>query len=127
MDALLSVRLVTADARLIDVSATSHPDLFWAIRGAGANFGIIISATYKLHRISDDDDYDGHATTFDINIPLDMSATYFNTLVNSYGSGLPAKVESQAIVIYDPTTSGVSPSIISSYPLKRAILIIIRH
>ncbi|KAI1448849.1 hypothetical protein F5Y02DRAFT_414852 [Annulohypoxylon stygium] len=108
LDALLSVRLVTADARLIDVSATSHPDLFWAIRGAGANFGIIISATYKLHRISDDDDYDGHATTFDINIPLDMSATYFNTLVNSYGSGLPAKVESQAIVIYDPTTSGAS-------------------
>ncbi|KAI1087260.1 hypothetical protein F5B19DRAFT_476179 [Rostrohypoxylon terebratum] len=112
LDALLSVRLVTADARLIDVSATSHPDLFWAIRGAGANFGIIISATYKLHSISNDN-YGGHATSFDINIPLDMSATYFKTLADSYSGGLPAKVESQAIVIYDPTTGG--PSLLANW------------
>lgn len=40
IDSLVSVRLVTADGRLITVSATSNPDLFWAIRGAGSNFGI---------------------------------------------------------------------------------------
>lgn len=45
---LLSVRLVTAAGKLIDISATSHPDLWWAIRGAGANFDIITSATFKL-------------------------------------------------------------------------------
>ncbi|KAL6239740.1 hypothetical protein BDW75DRAFT_249770 [Aspergillus navahoensis] len=49
IDALLSVRLVTASGELLTVSDESHPDLFWAIRGAGANFGIITSATYRVH------------------------------------------------------------------------------
>lgn len=49
IDALVSVRLVTADGQLIEVSKYSHPDLFWAIRGAGSNFGIITYATYRVH------------------------------------------------------------------------------
>lgn len=45
----MSVRLVTAAGDAITVSSTEHPDLFWAIRGAGANFGVIISATYRIY------------------------------------------------------------------------------
>ncbi|KAI0849726.1 hypothetical protein F5Y00DRAFT_268817 [Daldinia vernicosa] len=106
IDALQSVRLVTADARLIDVSATSHADLFWAIRGAGANFGIIVSATYKLHNILNNDDYDGKVTNVDIIFPANMSATYFNTAVNSYNGSLPAKLSAETIVMYDAESNG---------------------
>ena len=48
LDALVSVRLVTASGDAITVSNDEHPDLFWAIRGAGANFGVVISATYRI-------------------------------------------------------------------------------
>ena len=48
IDALLSVRLVTASGDLVTASEDENTDLFWAVRGAGANFGIITSATYKV-------------------------------------------------------------------------------
>ncbi|KAL3477780.1 hypothetical protein BJX99DRAFT_257152 [Aspergillus californicus] len=48
-DSLISARIVTASGELITVSQTSHADLFWAIRGAGANFGIVVSATFQLY------------------------------------------------------------------------------
>lgn len=41
IDALVSARLVTAQGEMVEVSKTENPDLFWAIRGAGANFGIV--------------------------------------------------------------------------------------
>jgi FAD/FMN-containing dehydrogenase len=49
LDALVSVRLVTASGDAITVSSTENPDLFWAIRGAGANFGVVTSATYQIY------------------------------------------------------------------------------
>jgi fumiquinazoline A oxidase len=49
IDALVSVRLVTATGDIISVSDESYPELFWAIRGAGTNFGIITYATYRVH------------------------------------------------------------------------------
>ncbi|KAL4998573.1 hypothetical protein BDV10DRAFT_201248 [Aspergillus recurvatus] len=49
IDALLSVRLVTASGDLVVASRTENQDLFWAIRGAGANFGIVTSATFQLY------------------------------------------------------------------------------
>ena len=39
-DNLLAVELVTADAEIVNVTADSHPDLFWALRGGGGNFGV---------------------------------------------------------------------------------------
>jgi len=50
-DQLLSARLVTADARVLDVSDESDPDLFWAMRGAGANFGVTTSFEARLQSI----------------------------------------------------------------------------
>lgn len=49
LDALKSVRIVVASGSLITASETENSDLFWAIRGAGANFGIITEATYSVH------------------------------------------------------------------------------
>lgn len=50
-DNLLSARLITADGRTQDVDAESDPDLFWALRGAGANFGVTTSFEARLHSI----------------------------------------------------------------------------
>ena len=48
-DNLLSVELVTADGNIVEVSESSDPDLFWALRGGGGNFGIAVSLEYQLH------------------------------------------------------------------------------
>jgi FAD/FMN-containing dehydrogenase len=48
-DNLLAVELVTAEGDILQVDATSHPDLFWALRGGGGNFGVATSFTYRLH------------------------------------------------------------------------------
>jgi len=52
-DNLLSAELVDADGRALRLSADENEDLFWAIRGAGANFGIVTSLEYRLHRVGD--------------------------------------------------------------------------
>ncbi|HLG51439.1 MAG TPA: FAD-binding oxidoreductase [Chloroflexota bacterium] len=51
LDNLLSVEIVTADGQMLHASTTEHPDLFWAIRGGGGNFGIVTSFEYQLHRV----------------------------------------------------------------------------
>jgi FAD/FMN-containing dehydrogenase len=48
-DNLLSVELVTANGEVLTVSNEAHPDLFWAIRGAGENFGVVTQLRYRLH------------------------------------------------------------------------------
>jgi hypothetical protein len=50
-DNLVSADVVTADGRLLHVSATAHPDLFWALKGGGGNFGIVTSFEFCLHQL----------------------------------------------------------------------------
>jgi FAD/FMN-containing dehydrogenase len=52
IDNLLSVDVVTADGTFVTASAEEHPDLFWAIRGAGGNFGVVTSFEFQLHPVS---------------------------------------------------------------------------
>jgi FAD/FMN-containing dehydrogenase len=49
IDNLLSVDIVTADGRLQHASEQENPDLFWAVRGGGGNFGIATAFRYRLH------------------------------------------------------------------------------
>lgn len=46
---MLSARVVTADGKAINVSATENSDLWWGLRGAGHNFGIVSSLTMKAY------------------------------------------------------------------------------
>ena len=48
-DNLLGVELVTADGEILNVDDASHPDLMWALRGGGGNFGVAASLVYRLH------------------------------------------------------------------------------
>jgi len=51
LDNLRSADLVMADGRVVRASADENPDLFWAIRGGGGNFGIAVSLEYWLHPV----------------------------------------------------------------------------
>jgi FAD/FMN-containing dehydrogenase len=50
-DNLLSVELVTADGSVVDASASQNPELFWALRGGGGNFGVVTRFELALHPV----------------------------------------------------------------------------
>src|SRR6185295_7722854 len=52
IDALVSVEIVTADGRIVIASANENPDLFWAVRGGGGNFGVVTRFQFKLHPVT---------------------------------------------------------------------------
>lgn len=51
IDDLLAAEIVTADGQILQVDADNHPDLFWAIRGGGGNFGVVTRFQYRLHEV----------------------------------------------------------------------------
>ena len=51
IDDVLAAEVVTADGELLEVDEHTHPDLFWAVRGGGGNFGVVTRLRLRLHGI----------------------------------------------------------------------------
>jgi FAD/FMN-containing dehydrogenase len=53
VDSLLAAQVVTAGGDVLEVDETHHPELFWAVRGGGGNFGVVTRYTLRLHPVSE--------------------------------------------------------------------------
>lgn len=99
IDALKSVRLVTATGAVVTASATQHPDLFWGVRGAGANLGIVTAATFALQ----DAVNDGAVAVASFVYPAAANRSvlaYFHALD---GDALPPALALQLTLAYNAT------------------------
>ena len=94
-DSLKAAELVTADGSVITASADENPDLFWAIRGGGGNFGIVTSFTFELHEVGPEVAF---AATF---YPLEDAAEVMRGW-RSYIEGAPDEVTSVCVGITFP-------------------------
>lgn len=84
VDSLKSVTIITGTAEIINASATENCDLFWGIRGAGMNFGIVTSATYQIHPQTNE----GQGLSADLLFSAAQNASVFEVL-RSYSDNQP--------------------------------------
>ena len=103
VDALQSVRLVTGTGSLIDVSATSHPNLWWGMRGAGFNFGIVTSATYTVYDFTNN----GQAMSADFRFHASLNASLYE-FARSFTGNQPDAFSIDIAIAYNEEFGGVS-------------------
>jgi fumiquinazoline A oxidase len=102
LDYLESVRMVTAAGDLVEASKTQNADLFWGMRGAGANFGIVTSATYRLH----DNLNGGQLTNVDLLFPGTANATIYKAL-QTYDDKIPDELSINIASTFNQTSGEV--------------------
>ena len=98
MDNLVSAEIVTADGHILTVSEETDPDLFWAVRGAGANFGVVSSFEFDAHPLTS---ICGGLVAFD----LSDAAQVFGTF-RAEGEGSPDELMTMAVLAHAPDGSG---------------------
>jgi hypothetical protein len=94
VDNLISADVVTADGELRKASATEHPDLYWALRGGGGNFGVVTSLEYRLHPV-------GQVLGGLVLHPLDQ-ATDMLRFYRDFCATLPDEAEAYAALVTSP-------------------------
>lgn len=103
MDSLISVRVITAEHEIITVSAQENSDLFWGLRGAGMNFGVIMSATYRIYDLENN----GNALNADLVFPASVNASYYERL-KTFEDVLPARLSLFTLITYNATIGEVN-------------------
>lgn len=117
IDALISARVVTADGKILEVSEKKNSDLFWGLRGAGGNLGVITQATYKLQPNPTKATF----TSIDVIFTPDKNASYFDMMQSMIhkndGSlpGLTPKLSVTTAIMYNSTIGMVSLAIPPPY------------
>ena len=105
-DNLLSADVVTADGNLVHASAGENPDLYWALRGGGGNFGIVTSFEYQLHPV-------GPIVLGGLIVHPLSSAREFLSFYRDFQSGLPDDSFSAFAMLSLPDGTPVSAVIVS--------------
>ena len=101
LDNIIDMDVVLANGTSVFVSGTSNPDLYWAMRGAGHNFGIVTKLTYKLH--------DALSPTWYLSNMIftrDKLEPVFEQLNKLIANGtMPVRVINYALFVMDPNIS----------------------
>ena len=103
MDSLLSLKMVTGRGDLVSVSKTQNPELFWGMRGAGHNYGIVTSATYKVYDFTNN----GQAMSADFMFAGSSNGSYWEVL-KSFEGNQPAEMAIETGIGFNKTFGGVS-------------------
>ncbi|RYP57382.1 hypothetical protein DL769_009519 [Monosporascus sp. CRB-8-3] len=103
-DSLLSVEMVTGDGRLLNVSQTEHQDLFYAVKGAGFNYGVATSLTYRIYPATNG----GRAMNADMIFPGCLNGSVWE-LARQFAATQPKELSIGFSVrsSFDPTLEGI--------------------
>lgn len=98
IDNLLEADVVLADGQLVTASAHQHPDLFWALRGGGGNFGVVTSFLFRAHPVAAV--YAG---------PVFWEATHAKAVMSAYRDFLPQAPEELGLFVGLKTVPSMDP------------------
>jgi FAD/FMN-containing dehydrogenase len=98
IDNLLEADVVLADGRVVTTSRSEHPDLFWALRGGGGNFGVVTSFLFQAHPVSTV--YAG---------PIFWEATHAKAVMRAYRDFLAAAPEELGAFVGLKTVPSMDP------------------
>jgi FAD/FMN-containing dehydrogenase len=99
VDNLLSAEVVLASGEVVTASEDADPDLYWALRGGGGNFGVVTSFEYRTHP---------HASVLGGPVlhPLEAAPELFS-FYREFAADLPDELSTQAVFLHAPDGSGV--------------------
>ncbi|KAL8686941.1 MAG: hypothetical protein Q9218_006750 [Villophora microphyllina] len=109
-DQIIDLDVVLADGSLIKVSATSNSDLYWGMRGAGHNFGIVTQFNYKIYNRPTSTWY--YSLMFFTNDKLERLFELVNNLVDN--GNQPKELTGYALYLMNPEISKTEPAILWS-------------
>ncbi|HEY1276369.1 MAG TPA: FAD-binding oxidoreductase [Thermoleophilaceae bacterium] len=98
VDNLLSAEVVLASGEVVTASEDSEPDLFWALRGGGGNFGVATSLEFRAHPVSS-------VLGGPVLHPLAAAPQLFS-FYREFAADLPDELTTQAVLVHAPDGSG---------------------
>ena len=102
IDNLVAARVVTADGRLLTTSPAQHPDLFWAVRGGGGNFGVVVDFDFRAQPVGT---MHFGTVTYQFDDPADLMARWRDAMQ-------AAPEELSSTLALTPRMPGVIPSVV---------------
>lgn len=104
IDSLRSVNIMLPNTTVVEASEDSNPELFWGLRGAGFNYGIVLNATYQVY----DQVPQGLHMNADFKFPLTQAQSYYANLTE-LAKNQPPELAVITYFNWDNTTNQVVP------------------